>query len=41
MITARWIHPERFEHLDAHATLAEIDRLLKVGRKGGYWIDAK
>jgi len=38
---ARWIHPELFKDLDPHATLAEINQLLKVDLEGSYWIDAK
>lgn len=38
---ARWIHPERFADIDPAATMADINRLLKVGLDGHYWIDAQ
>ena len=38
---ARWVHPERFQEVDPQATLAEINRMLKVGLDGQYWVDAK
>lgn len=38
---ARWVHPERFKDLDPQATMAEINRMLKVGLDGQYWVDAK
>ncbi|MFJ4444051.1 ABC transporter substrate-binding protein [Pseudomonas sp. NPDC089422] len=37
---ARWVHPERFEDVDPQATLGEINRMLKVGLDGQYWVDA-
>lgn len=38
---ARWVHPERFQNVDPQATMGEINRLLKVGLDGQYWVDAK
>ncbi|PVZ40419.1 ABC transporter substrate-binding protein [Pseudomonas sp. CC120222-01a] len=38
---ARWVHPERFEDVDPQATMGEINRMLKVGLDGQYWVDAK
>jgi iron complex transport system substrate-binding protein len=38
---ARWVHPERFQDVDPQATMGEINRLLKVGLDGQYWVDAK
>lgn len=38
---ARWVHPERFKAIDPQATMAEINRMLKVGLDGQYWVDAQ
>jgi iron complex transport system substrate-binding protein len=38
---ARWVHPERFKALDPQATMGEINRMLKVGLDGQYWVDAR
>ncbi|CAI3809656.1 hypothetical protein GLGCALEP_05815 [Pseudomonas sp. MM221] len=38
---ARWVHPERFKDVDPQATMGEINRMLKVGLDGHYWVDAQ
>ncbi|GLU29952.1 ABC transporter substrate-binding protein [Brucella sp. NBRC 12950] len=37
---AKWLHPERFSHIDPNQTLAEINqRFLAVPLNGTFWID--